>query len=160
MTCWDGNEGGNLGNYQEAAKVFERYLAARPDDYVAKANYANTLGLGLLREYEKVIEVLQSLPTEVEQELVVINALASAFLGLNKPELALEVLEKGSSNKRKMTDEHMKLFRYLLGVTYKELGEVKKAIQQLNKVYIEDAEYADVKELLEELSGGKTTGGS
>ncbi|GEA16296.1 hypothetical protein E308F_25400 [Moorella sp. E308F] len=138
-----------LDNPEEAAKYFEKYLASYPDDAVIKLNYASTLGI--TKQYHKAIEILQSLPPEMKQELVVINALASAFLGLNKPELALEVLEKGPVRSRKSMDEQMKLFRYLLGITYKELGENNKAIKQFYKIYVEDTEYEDVKALLKEL---------
>lgn len=88
----------------------------------------------------------------MKQELVAINALASAFLGLNKPELALEVLEKGPVRSRKSMDEQMKLFRYLLGLTYKQLGETEKALKQFYKIYAEDTDYEDVRDLLKELN--------
>ncbi|MEM2074399.1 MAG: hypothetical protein QXO33_07610, partial [Nitrososphaeria archaeon] len=48
---------------------------------------------------------------------------------------------------RHTNTEDMLLFRYLLRRTYKELGETKKAINQLKKVYTENPEYEDVKEL-------------
>ncbi|MGI6286605.1 tetratricopeptide repeat protein [Neomoorella humiferrea] len=139
-----------LDNPEEAIKYFEKYLAHYPDDAVTKLNYAVTLGT--VGQYQKAIEVLQGLPTEMKQELVVINALASAFLGLNKPELALEILEKGPVRSRKTMNEQMKLFRYLLGLTYKQLGETEKALKQFYKIYAEDTDYEDVRDLLKELS--------
>ena len=80
-----------------------------------------------------------------------INAMAHAFLGLGRPELALEVLEKGPLRSRRAMDEDMKLFRYLLGLTYKELGETQKALKQFYKIYVEDANYENVKDILREL---------
>ncbi|NSW84216.1 MAG: DUF4236 domain-containing protein [Syntrophothermus sp.] len=139
-----------LDNPEEAVKYFEKYLASYPEDAVTRLNYAVTLGT--VRQYQKAIEVLQGLPLEMKEELAVINALASAFLGLNKPELALEVLEKGPVRSRKSMDEQMKLFRYLLGLTYKQLGETEKALKQFYKIYAEDTDYEDVRDLLKELN--------
>ena len=139
----------NLDKPKESIEYFAKYLAINPGDIPAKLNYALTLEY--IQEYQKAIEVLQSLPPETRQELPVINALAHAFLGLGRPELALEVLEKGPLRSRKAMDENMKLFRYLLGSTYKELGETKKALKQFHKIYVEDANYENIKDILREL---------
>jgi hypothetical protein len=42
------------------------------------------------------------------------------------------------------------------GMTYKALGQKRKAINQLNKVYAVDMDYTDVKEQLEELNPAAT----
>lgn len=139
----------NLDKPKESCEYFTKYLEIHPEDILMKLNYAITLEY--IREYQKAIEVLQSLPPETRQELPVINALAHAYLGSSRPELALEVLENGPLRSRRVMDENMKLFRYLLGSAYKELGETKKAIKQFQKIFVEDANYENVKDVLREL---------
>ncbi|NLG83378.1 MAG: DUF4236 domain-containing protein [Firmicutes bacterium] len=138
-----------LDKPEESLGYFTKYLDVHPEDIPARLGYA--LALERTGNYRKAIEVLQNLPPETRQELPVINILAHAFLGLGRPELALEVLEKGPLRSRRAMDEDMKLFRYLLGLTYKELGEPKKALKQFQKIYVEDADYENVKDILREL---------
>ncbi|AYO30643.1 DUF4236 domain-containing protein [Biomaibacter acetigenes] len=143
------------GKLQEAINLFEKYLEVYPEDHIVKLNYGITYGH--LGDYEKLIEILQTLPVDVKQELPVINAMGYAYLALNKPELAIEILEKGPVRSRKIMDEQMKNFRYLLGTAYKENGDTAKAIKEFQKIYAEDANYNDVKDILQELSMKKRT---
>lgn len=126
----------------------EKYLENNPQDLSAKIKLANALAN--THEYKKALEILQSLPDDLRHELSIINAIAICFIKLNHFDLALKVLEKGPLQKRKM-DEDMKLFRYLLGVCYKEMGDKTKAIKQLKRVYAEDISYLDVEKQLKQL---------
>lgn len=143
------------GNKVEAIKYYENSLQSNPND--------ETLKYKLIEEYyesgnyDKAVTAIQNLPPEDKQQLPMINMLGSAFLKLNKPDLALEVLLTGPTRKRKMTDDLMK-FRYLLGLTYNALGETKKALNQFKKVYVENKDYEDVSELIEKLSPELTAG--
>lgn len=136
-------------NYEEALKFLKKYMELDPENYSLKFQQISLLLK--MEQFETALPLLQSLPPEIKQELPVLCTIAGCFLELDQPEFALEVLKQGPMRKQKMNEELM-LFRYLLGITYKELGETKKAIKQLNKVYAEDIEYGDVKELLEELN--------
>lgn len=135
-------------DFHKAAKYLEEYLKIKTDDVLAKFNYA--LALSHIEKYNEAIEVLQNLPEEFKKELPVIIALGYAFIGIKKPELAIEILETGPTRKRNM-DGHMIPFRYILGCAYKETGNKEKAINQLQKVYAVDANFEQVRQLLEEL---------
>lgn len=137
-----------LEDYQNAISFLEKYLEDNPQDNAAKIKLANALAHN--EEYNKALKVLQDLPADLKNQLNIINAIAICFMKLNKFDLALEVLEGGPLLKRKM-DEDMKLFRYLLGVCYKEVGNKAKAVKQLKKVYAADINYLDVEEQLKEL---------
>lgn len=138
------------GRGEEAAASFEKYLAAYPGDAVVSLQYAACL-VGCER-YREAAEMVQKLYPEVRETLPALNILASAFLDQKQPELALAVLEKGPGRSRKPLDEQGKLFRYLLGLTYKELGQAKKALKQFYRLHAEDAGYQDVVQLIKELN--------
>lgn len=87
----------------------------------------------------------------LRNEVLVINLLADCFLELEKTELALEVLQKGPVRSRKMANEQLKLFHYLLGQTYLKLGNKKKALSHFQKIYVDDRNFKDVEKLIEEL---------
>ena len=95
--------------------------------------------------------MVQGLDPKARESLPAVNILAAAFLGLNQPELALAVLEKGPILSRKRLDEQAKLFRYLLGPTYNELRQKEKALKQFYRIHAEDAGYQDAEERVKEL---------
>jgi len=43
-------------------------------------------------------------------------------------------------------------FNYFLGLTYLKIGEIDKANKELTKVYNENNEYKDIKELIKQLN--------
>lgn len=135
---------------QQAAKYYKSFLEQDQQDESVKLK----LGITLVQDgqYKDAIKVLQGLRAELKEEVLVINSLAASFIGLNEYDLALQVLERGPLLKRKM-NEDMKLYRYLLGICYKQLGDKKKAIKQFNKVYAEDVTYLDTETHLKELEG-------
>lgn len=145
-----------MENCQEAIRWYEEYLKNNENE-IAKFNLA--LCYSEVGQKEKAFDILQSLSPEAKKELRYINALGSLLLDMGTPDLALEVLEAGPVRKQTMTDEIM-LFRYLLGLTYKQLGERKKAITQLQKVYVNNKNYKDVEKLLNELNALKDKQGN
>jgi len=135
-------------DYKRAEYYLNDYLKNKPDDMPAQFNYA--LALSSLERHEEAIPILQNLPDEIKTELPYIIALGNAFLETNRQELAINVLEGGPTRKRSV-DENMLLFRYTLGRAYKDAGDNKKAINQLQKVYAADTGFEEVGKLLEEL---------
>lgn len=138
------------GNFEKAAKALEKYLERYPEDAAAKFSYATTLTA--TKNSQKAIEILQSLPSEIKQDLMFTNALASAYLDLGNAEAAIAALKEKEIKRGATTDENVKLYHYLSGLAYKELGETQKAAEHFRLIYEEDKGFADVEELLEEMS--------
>lgn len=136
-----------LGDWANAADALNR-SPHDPGDVSFKLTYARYLRAA--KRYDECINIIQSLPVELKQNVAIINLEAGAFLNMGKPELALEVLQQGPMRKRNLDDITL-LFFYLLGLTYKVLGDKKKATQYLNKVAAHDMNYENVQELLTDL---------
>jgi tetratricopeptide (TPR) repeat protein len=136
-------------DHEQAVADLKKCLDYEPENVSLKFKYA--WALECAEKYNEALPILQNLPEELKNELSFIIALGNCFLELKQPELALAILENGPTRKRTM-DDQMKLFRYLLGMTYKALGQKKKAINELNKVYAIDMSYADIKEQLKIVS--------
>jgi predicted Zn-dependent protease len=114
------------GNLSDAEQAYEKALEHGKNDPEVQFHYAWTL----INENkpEKAIEILQGLPAEAKQDIVVINALATAFMETGRPQAALDVLEQGPVRKRSM-DDQMMVFHYLMGAAYKELGDKTRVRQ-------------------------------
>jgi TolA-binding protein len=136
-----------MTDYQNALKWLQECLKIQNDEQI-KFNMA--ICYSELGQKEKSLDILQSLSMEFKQELRYIIAVGMLLLDMDKPELALKILETGPTRKRNMDDQIM-IFRYLLGLTYKKLGNKKKAITQLQKVYVYNRNYEDTSSLLTEL---------
>jgi tetratricopeptide (TPR) repeat protein len=138
-----------LGKDNEAIGYFKKYLMQCPNDIQIKEQYANLLIK--TEQYQNALNTIEELPSEHKNNLSVINAIAYCYLKLNKPDMALVALENGPIRKRKTDNELMKMFRYLLGLTYIQLNQNEKALKQIEKVYIEDNDFLDVSEMLKKL---------
>lgn len=97
------------------------------------------------QEYQTVIDYSQNLPDQLKELIYIITIVGASYYKLEKYEIALEVLLKGPTRKRKMDSINCR-FRYFLGLTYEALEENKKAVQQYNKILAYDEKYEDVKE--------------
>lgn len=140
-----------IEDYQKAIQWFEDYLE-KDNNEIARFNLA--LCYSEIGQKEKALDVLQSLSSVYKKDLWYIIALAKLFIDMSKPNLALEILETGPIRKQGIDDQIM-VFRYLLGITYMKLGEKKKAITQLQKVYVYNRNFQDVTNLLNELGALK-----
>lgn len=138
------------GEPKKAVSYYEEHLQQEPEDHQARFNLAVCY---MDDRPEDSLALLQSLPIEARQELSVIILMGRLFLRLNRPELAVEVLEKGPVRTRRM-DESVLAFRYYLGLAYKRTGQKRKALTQLRKVYAENIKFMDVAKELEELEDG------
>ncbi|WP_079933148.1 DUF4236 domain-containing protein [Carboxydocella sp. ULO1] len=135
--------------YDKAIFFYKKYLNENENDLNIKLKLC--LSFIANKQYHEAVKLLQSLPCDIRNDLTIINMLACCFIEMNQFDLALEILEKGPIRKRTV-DENMLLFRYLLGLCYKKLGDTKKAVQQFKKVYAEDMNFHDIKEQLKELN--------
>jgi tetratricopeptide (TPR) repeat protein len=102
-------------------------------------------------KYDEALKILQNLPPGLKEELSIINLTGTCFVQMGKHDLTLAFLEKGPVRKRKMDDDVIQ-FGYLLGVCYQEQGDNKKAVNQLQKIYAENVDLADVEERLKQLA--------
>jgi len=138
-------------DHDNALKYYQEYLTKYEDP---KVKALAAISLNELEKYNEALGILRNLPSEEKQNLVVINATGNAHLKMGNPELALAVLERGPIKSRKV-DSQMMTLRYLLGLTYKELGKKRQALTQFNKVYAEYPDFEDVENKIKELGGIK-----
>lgn len=138
-----------LGKDNEAIEYLKKYLMQYPNDIQIKEQYANLLIK--TEQYQNALNVIEGLPSEYKSNLSVINAMSYCYLKLNKPDMALVALENGPIRKRKTDSELMKMYRYLLGLTYMQLNQNEKALKQFEKVYIEDHNYYDISNMIQKL---------
>ncbi|HWP96064.1 MAG TPA: DUF4236 domain-containing protein [Syntrophomonadaceae bacterium] len=137
-------------DWENAADALNR-SPHNPNDVSFLVNYARYLGGA--NKFGECISVLQSLPAEIKQKLKVIVITASAFLKAGQPALALEVLRERPIRKRIIDGDNILAYFYILGATYKALGDVKRAIRYLSKVSAVKMDYENVKRLITELEG-------
>lgn len=137
----------------EAVEYFKKYLIQHPDDIQIKEQYANLLIK--TEQYQNALNVIEELPSGYKSNLSVINAMSYCYLKLDKPDMALVALENGPIRKRKTDSELMKMYRYLLGLTYMQLNQNEKALKQFEKVYVEDHNYYDVSSMIQKLKADK-----
>lgn len=98
-----------------------------------------------LNKYDEIIELLQTeySKEEKDEHPSLYAELAEAFMAIDKPEIALQVLTDGPMSKRKMNDE-MCSYRYALGCCFEKLGKVQEAKKQFNKIYAYNANYKGI----------------
>jgi tetratricopeptide (TPR) repeat protein len=139
------------GDYKNALENFLNVLELVPDANFLYKNIIQYINLLIkVGKYQKALEVVNLLPEEYKNSLSVINAMTACYIELNKPDMALVVLEKGHMRKRKTDTEEMRIYRYLLGTVYMKLGQKEKALKQFQKIYVEDSNFLDVAEILSE----------
>lgn len=96
------------------------------------------------------IKVLQSIVKNDEQNVQLLNLLASCFVEEGKHELAIETLKKAPTRKKNL-DENLLETLYRLGVSNEAIGKNSNAKRFYNRVYAHDASYEDVAARLEGL---------
>jgi len=138
-----------IKNFKEAVFHYEELLK-HENSLEFKFKLGNVYILN--NQIQEAINVFQSFPSPYKEDLTVICSLANCFIELNNYKAALDVLLTGPTRKRNM-DDQMQTFRYLLGLSYQELGENKKAIQQFSKVYAYNTNFQDVSVRLKALNG-------
>jgi tetratricopeptide (TPR) repeat protein len=103
-----------------------------------------------LGNYDQAIPLLQQINNfdHIKDQANIL--LGRCFLEKGLLEIAVEQFKKGPVLKRTMTPEVMEA-KYWLGITYFKLGDNKKALTQLQRIYAEDVNYKDVKDYLEKI---------
>jgi TolA-binding protein len=136
------------GDYQKVVANHHKITEYLPEDpeltYILAQSYFQ------LRNYDQAIPLLQQINSYdgIKDEVNIL--LGRCFLEKGLLEVAVEQFRKGPVLKRTMTPEVMEA-KYWLGVTYYKLGDKKKALTQLQRVYAEDINYRDVAKYIENL---------
>ena len=92
---------------------------------------------------DEAVALLQGLEVGDDDAVPRLNALAEAMEAAGRIESAVEVLLDAPLRKRNL-DEDLKRTHYTLGRLYSDLGNRRKAVQHLRRVYAVDAQYEDV----------------
>lgn len=101
-------------------------------------------------QHDKAVGLLQSIPETSPFYLKALCALAQLFENTGRHELAIETLQRAPLTKRNLDDDLMEI-HYRLGVLYKQVGNKRKALQHLRRVYMRDAGYGDVGQVMDSL---------
>src|SRR3989339_777536 len=124
-----------------------------------KANLSNTKAKLLLakayylkRDYEKAIVEFQEVDEEEEfgEFMKTINNKGICLVMLKKYDLAVQVFKEGLRRRKQEYVEIQKEMRYNLVCAYEKLDEMKLAKKELQRLYLIDANFKDVKERISE----------
>ncbi|SES90461.1 DUF4236 domain-containing protein [Anaerobranca gottschalkii] len=136
------------GDYQKVVANHPKIIEYIPEDpeltYILAQSYFQ------IGNYDQAIPLLQQINSYDGLKDEVNILLGRCFLKKGLFEIAVEQFKKGPVLKRTMTPEVMEA-KYWLGVAYYKLGDKKKALTQLQRVYAEDVNYKDVEKYIENL---------
>jgi len=99
---------------------------------------------------DEAIRVLQDVPGEEAENVLLITLLGKAFAAKGDHQTAIEVFKRGPLRKRQM-DVRLAHLRYAYARSLEAAGATKQAVAELKKVLAFDADFADVRARLETL---------
>ncbi len=130
----------------DAIACLERLQRLEPDDVVVKLSLAELL-LDVRPGDDAFRKIIKS-TADVENETPVHTALllykARALRGLGLLDAARETLTGALRRKKGRSEEVLRTLRYERVLVYEDLGWRRRARSDLEKLYAEDPEYADV----------------
>jgi len=95
-------------------------------------------------KYDEAVAVAQKIPEQAEHYYIrAIEILGVSFYRLGKSDLAIETLKRAPLLKRNLDGALMEI-HYNLGIILEDQGNKKEALRHFNRVYSQDASYADV----------------
>lgn len=141
-----------LGRVDEAVDKCRAAIASDPLNPLWRFRLCDVLVDN--KRYEDAAQVYADLPAEIRGELPVLVNRALCYVGMERYDLALALLETGPLLKRSM-DPMMVRYRFILGRCYEETGKRDKAISQYTRVVAEESGFEDAAERLEALHAMK-----
>jgi tetratricopeptide (TPR) repeat protein len=127
---------------------------ALPDEHIFALSLADLYSEG--EQWEDVLRVSEGVQTNQDDiTLNVLSLRAQAMNELGMTEAAL-ALTKGALRTRKRNPDLLRFAHYIRGRTYEKAGKASMARKEYERVFAEDANFADVAERL----GRRTVPGS
>jgi len=137
-------------------RTVEDLLGFHPDagenEMVESPQVCYDLGLAYLEMgiTEEAIHYLQLASRDTALRIRACNMLGLCFLQKEMPEMAVKEFERGLATPGVGESEAVGLY-YNLATSYEKMGEYRKALEELRKVYAIDINYLDVREKLRKL---------
>lgn len=133
--------------WEDAIACLERLQRLEPDDVVVKLSLAELL-LDTRPGDKNVCRKIVRLAEGIENETAVHTALllykARALRGFELLDAARETLTGALRRKEGRSEELLRALRYERALVYEDLGQRRRARGELEKLYAEDPDYADV----------------
>jgi tetratricopeptide (TPR) repeat protein len=135
--------------WKDALECLSRLRSLEPDDVVVKLSLAELLMEARSAETNvcrRVVRLAQGVENESEVHAALLLYKARALRKLGLREAARDVLSKALRRKKNRSEELLRTMRYERALVYEELGHLKRARSELEKLYGEpvDYEYEDV----------------
>ncbi len=137
-------------------RTVEDLLGFRPDagepDVGESPQVCYDLGLAYLEMgiTEEAIHYFQMASREPDLRVRACNMLGLCFLGMEAPDLAVKEFERGLATPDIPEGETVGLY-YNLATAYERLGDYRRAMDELKKVYAIDINYLDVRDKLRQM---------
>ncbi len=139
----------NPDYYEKIVELNKEYLKYNPTD--TETNFLTGYYLYRIGKYDEAISFLQKINEDDGLYLQSLNAIAICFYELKEFDSAIQVLQKAPLRKQRLDDD-LKSIHYLLGCIYQEIKDEKNALKHFKKVMIDDLNYKDIKERINELN--------
>ncbi|QIA26552.1 DUF4236 domain-containing protein [Thermaerobacter sp. PB12/4term] len=165
----------HTGRHGEAVAQLEGALALNPGYHAARLLKALILveghrgrgaagsgsagsspGAGASDTLHQAVALLQDIPRDDALYLWAVAIMGQAFREAGHPDLAVATLRTATRFRR--DPEALKAIRYQLALAYRDLGDLRRAREQLARIVTEDIGYRDARQLLEQW-GGPAGGG-
>lgn len=152
------------GRHEEALAQLDGVLELNPGFHPARFMKALVLfdraeraagqearNAGSSEDYERAIALLQEIDADDPLYLWALAAMGQVFRESGHPDLAVEVLKRGTRLRR--DPEAVKAIRYELALAYDAIGDRRRAREQLARIVAEDIGYRDAHKLLQQWAG-------
>lgn len=120
------------------------------DEGDLKSHYDMGMAYTEMQLFDKAIKELQIAARADEMKLRSLEMIGLCFISKREPRLAVKQLERGLEISEQMGAENLGL-HYNLGLAYEALGELEKAREHFEQVYIVDVTFREIKEKMQKL---------
>ncbi|OGF56016.1 MAG: hypothetical protein A2452_11185 [Candidatus Firestonebacteria bacterium RIFOXYC2_FULL_39_67] len=137
-------------DYENAIPLFEEIKEIFSD--FCEIHFYLGVSYHMTKQYEKAIVEFQEVDEEEEfgEFMKTINNKGICLVMLKKYDLAVQVFKEGLRRRKQEYVEIQKEMRYNLVCAYEKLDEMKLAKKELQRLYLIDANFKDVKERISE----------
>ncbi|SFM99447.1 DUF4236 domain-containing protein [Thermodesulforhabdus norvegica] len=133
--------------WKDAIVCLERLRELEPDDVVVRLSLAELLLAahpGDKDACRRVVSLAEGIGNDTPVHTALLLYKARALRGLGLLTAALETLTAALRRKKGRSEELLRALRYERALVYEELGRLRRARSELEKLYAEDPDYEDV----------------
>jgi tetratricopeptide (TPR) repeat protein len=120
------------------------------DEGDLKSHYDMGMAYIEMQLFDEAIKELQIAAGADEMKLSSLEMIGLCFISKQEPRLAVKQLERGLAIADSMGKENLGI-HYNLGMAYEALGEIEKAREHFEQVYIVDVTFRDIEEKIKKM---------